>query len=344
MAKIFISHASADQKLADAFARLLEGGINLSQKHIFCTSLEDQGIPAGEDFKSFIQKKLEESEIVVALITENYYASAFCMCELGATWIRAKNFIPFIVPPLGFADLKGVLAGMQVLRINDSGALDQARDRILPLAEDAAGTPRWTKRRDEFLKGLPSLLKSLPKPKIIKPEDFKKLKSEKEEYKREFDKSDEENQTLRKKIDELKKAKDKVQVAAIVRKYSSEWKTFKELVEGAKEQLSRFDRVVIEAFFQWFRGGDFRPTSDDWGEEPMEAVEEGFLDLDEDQGTFSINENNPKIQKALSALRELQTFVQEGGASEKFSKQYEEKFEENFDMRLRPFWERHLIS
>jgi hypothetical protein len=55
MAKIFISHASADQKLADAFARLLEGGINLRQKHIFSTSLEDQGIPAGEDFKSFIR-------------------------------------------------------------------------------------------------------------------------------------------------------------------------------------------------------------------------------------------------------------------------------------------------
>jgi hypothetical protein len=86
MAKIFISHASADQKLEDAFARLLE--VRINQKHIFGTSLEDQGIPAGEDFKSFIQKKFEESEIVVALITENYYASAFCMCELGATWIR----------------------------------------------------------------------------------------------------------------------------------------------------------------------------------------------------------------------------------------------------------------
>jgi hypothetical protein len=129
-ATIFVSHAHADQDLADAFGRLLEGGINLSQKQIFCTSLEEQGIPAGEDFKTFIQKKLAESEIVVALISQNYYASAFCMCELGATWISAKNFIPFIAPPLGFTDLKGVLAGMQVLRIDDPGSLDQARDRI----------------------------------------------------------------------------------------------------------------------------------------------------------------------------------------------------------------------
>src|ERR1019366_5776530 len=109
---------------------------HLSQKQIFCTSLEDQGIPAGADFKSFIQKQLESCEIVISLITENYYASAFCMCELGATWIKAKNFIPFIVPPLGFGDLKGVLFGMQAIRINDPAGLDQARDRILPLTKE----------------------------------------------------------------------------------------------------------------------------------------------------------------------------------------------------------------
>lgn len=341
MADIFISHASADQKLADAFARLLEGGINVNQKQIFCTSLEDQGVPAGQDFKSFIQNKLGESEIVIALITQNYYASAFCVCELGATWIQAKNFIPFIVPPIGISDLQGVLFGMQILRIDDAVGLDQARDRIASLAEDPAGTPRWTKRRDEFLGSLRGLLKSLPKSKSIKPEDFEKLRSEKEDYKREYEKADEENQVLRKQIEELKKTKDRTQVAAIERKYSSEWETSKNLVEEASEQLERFSPVVVEAFFQRLRGGEFRPSSDTWGDAPMEAVEEGLLDLDEDEGTFSVNEDNPKIKKTLSALRGLRTFVDEG-ATPDFRKQYERKYEESLDMKIRPFWQRHL--
>jgi hypothetical protein len=340
MAEIFISHASSDQQLADAFARLLEGGINLSQKQLFCTSLEDQGIPAGADFKSFIQKQLESCEIVISLITENYYASAFCMCELGATWIKAKNFIPFIVPPLGFGDLKGVLFGMQAIRINDPAGLDQARDRILPLTKEPAGTARWTKRRDEFLSALDALLKSLPKPKIIKPEEFEKLKSQKDDYKHEYDKADEENQGLRKQIVELKKAKDKVQVAAIERKYSSEWEVFDSLAEEASQILGQFPRVVVEAFFQRSHGNEFRPKWDSWRDEPREAEEEGLLVGDE--GSFDVNESNLKIKKALAALRALRTFVNET-SSEEFGKQYEKRYEENFDMTLRPFWERHLM-
>jgi hypothetical protein len=342
MADIFISHASVDQTLAEAFARLLEGGVNLSHKQIFCTSLEDQGIPAGADFKKVIQDQLNQCEIVIALITQNYYVSAFCMCELGATWIKAKNFVPFITPPLGFGDLKGVLSGMQALRINDPAGLDQVRDRILPFSNDPAGTARWTKRKEEFLSALDALLKGLPKPKVIKPEEFQKLKEEKEDYKREYEKSDEENQKLRKKIAELKNAKDKAQVAAIERKYSSEWETFEKLTEAASSRLEHFPRVVIEALFHRFRHGDFRPDSDAWGEEPVKAEEEGLLELDEDHGTFSVNEDNPKIKKALTALRAVRQFVNEE-ASDEFPKQYEQKYEENFDMAIRPFWERHLM-
>ena len=262
------------------------------------------------------------------------------MCELGATWIKAKNFIPFIVSPLGFGDLKGVLSGMQALRINDSAGLDQARDRILPLAKEPAGTARWTKRRDEFLAGLNALLKSIPKPKIIKPEDFEKLKLQVDDYKSEYDKADEDNQTLRKQIAELKKAKDKAQVAAIERKYSSEWEVFESLIEEASQLLGQFPRVVVEAFFQRYHGNNFRPKWDNWDDEPGEAEEEGLLV--EDEGSFDINDDNPKIKKALAALRALREFVNET-SSEEFGKQYEKRYEENFDLTLRPFWQRHLM-
>jgi hypothetical protein len=232
---------------------------------------------------------------------------------------------------------------MQVLRLDDSGALDQARDRIAEIAEDPAGTARWTTRKGEFLKGLNQLLKGLPRPKVIKPEEFEKLKSEKADYCREYEQADKENQTLKKKIEDLKKTKDKAQVAAVERKYSSEWDAFDDLVEKAAKHLSRFDSVVVEALFQRFRGADFRPSAERWGDDPMDAVEEGLLDVDEDEGTFNVNENDPKIKKSLAALRELRRLLDEE-ASEGFHTQYEHKFDETLDMKLRPFWDRHLRS
>src|ERR1039458_2333317 len=97
---VFISHASTDKSLVDSFVQLLEGGVGVRHSQIFCSSVEGHGIPPGKDFKAYIKEKLSEAELVFALISKNFYASAFCMCELGAIWIQAKGFIPVVVPPL----------------------------------------------------------------------------------------------------------------------------------------------------------------------------------------------------------------------------------------------------
>ena len=67
MSRLFISHASNDKPLVQAFENLLETGIGINHKQIFCSSLVGQGIPAGSDFKKFIADKLSGTEAVVAL-------------------------------------------------------------------------------------------------------------------------------------------------------------------------------------------------------------------------------------------------------------------------------------
>ena len=83
--KVFISHATDDKSLADALSDLIEAGIGLTHNQVFCTSIAGQGIPAGQDFKHHIHNELANSLVVIALLTPNYYASAFCLCELGGT-------------------------------------------------------------------------------------------------------------------------------------------------------------------------------------------------------------------------------------------------------------------
>lgn len=165
---LFISHAASDKPLAKTFVDLVESGIGVPPREIFCSSLKGQGIKPGADFKSSIREHLGDAACVIALLTPNYYTSAFCMCELGGVWLQAKSFIPVLVPPLGTGDLKAVLVGLQILKIAESADLDELRDELAQrLAFKPLPTPRWNERRDIFLKGLSKVLKQLPAPTTI---------------------------------------------------------------------------------------------------------------------------------------------------------------------------------
>jgi TIR domain len=139
--------------------QLIEGGIGIRSDQIFCSSLEEQGIPPGVDFKSFIKEKLGEAKVVIALVSPQYYGSAFCMCELGATWALTKSCIPLIVPPVTCSDLRGGLFGSQALPIDEDKKLDVMHSVIAALAQKAETVARLNSRKSQFLKQVAGALK-----------------------------------------------------------------------------------------------------------------------------------------------------------------------------------------
>jgi hypothetical protein len=76
--EIFLSHAVADSKIADAFCRLLADGLNITRDQVFCSSLPGQSIPGGFNFVDHIEAKLSVSQIVICLFSKNYLDSQFC--------------------------------------------------------------------------------------------------------------------------------------------------------------------------------------------------------------------------------------------------------------------------
>ena len=104
---------------------LLETGVGVPHKAIFCSSLKGQSIKPGKGFVDSIRGSLDDATCVLALISEAYYASAFCMCELGGTWLVTKSFLPVLVPPLDYSDLKAVLNGLQVSKLASEEDLDE---------------------------------------------------------------------------------------------------------------------------------------------------------------------------------------------------------------------------
>lgn len=341
--KLFISHAASDKLLVEAFVNLIEGGIGVPPLEIFCSSLKGQGIKPGVDFKSSIREHLDEATCVIALISQNYYGSAFCMCELGGAWIQTKKIIPVLVPPLEAKDLKAVLLGLQTLKICDKSELDELRDEVTSqlLLTSPLPTPRWNERRDQFLDSLPKKLQSLPVTTPIARESYIKLLKELEEYKLEFENSEAEVQRLHEINSDLVKLKDAPTAAEVIRKYSSSIQVFEELVKAAKDALRSLPGVVQEALYYQVRGEEYRPDGSEEWDKVTRPIEYGQLILNGEETAVLPSESDLKVQKAITALDELERWLDEPPVD--FYEWHDATFEGiALDMRLRPFWEQHL--
>jgi hypothetical protein len=96
---IFLSHASADRKLADLFRdTLILGGV--AEDRIFYSADRATGIPSGEDVGTYLRTSLRETGLVIELLSETFLSRPMCLMELGAAWALNTPTYPIVVPPL----------------------------------------------------------------------------------------------------------------------------------------------------------------------------------------------------------------------------------------------------
>lgn len=96
---VLISHSSLDSGYGDAVLQLL---ISLGVPHedIFYSSKQEYGIDCGEDILNVIKEKIDQNPIIILLLSNNYYKSSYCLCELGACWIKGLKLYPLILPKM----------------------------------------------------------------------------------------------------------------------------------------------------------------------------------------------------------------------------------------------------
>lgn len=82
---IFISHRTIDKDVADILRDYLIG-TGIPSDYIFCSSLP------GNDVKKVISKEVKEniknSSVNIAILSKDYYESAYCINEAGIIWIN----------------------------------------------------------------------------------------------------------------------------------------------------------------------------------------------------------------------------------------------------------------
>jgi len=158
--KIFISHSSKDKDVVEELIEILES-IGLNSTQIFCSSFEGYGIEFGENFLDRIKDELDKDVLVIFLLSNNFYKSPICLCEMGATWVKTNQHIPILIPPFGFGDVKGVIPLTHGFKITEGAALNQFKNQIENIfnLKENLNFSTWERKRDRIINRIEKIIK-----------------------------------------------------------------------------------------------------------------------------------------------------------------------------------------
>jgi hypothetical protein len=89
---IFISHSSADVKVAKALIDLLRDAFHIEPKRIRCTSVPGYKLETGAHTETELRREIQQARVFIGILSEISLASAYVLFELGARWGSIQNF------------------------------------------------------------------------------------------------------------------------------------------------------------------------------------------------------------------------------------------------------------
>lgn len=155
---LFISHSSADEEIASALVTMLRT-LGFNKSNLFCSSVPGYDIAEGEYiYETLASKFIDYNIYVIFILSENYYNSAACLNEMGATWVLKAKYSTLICPEFSIPEIKGAVNPSKMAVVLDdakrvNGKLNQLKDHLieffgLPGIEDDT---IWENDRNEFL-------------------------------------------------------------------------------------------------------------------------------------------------------------------------------------------------
>lgn len=131
MIDIFISHSSADVRVADALIQLIRLAIpKLDANRLRCTSVEGYRLPGGAKTEDHLRKEMLEAQVFVGVLTHESLQSTYVLFELGARWGAGMQFTPLLAAGTTPKDLRAPLQNVNALSCNSEAQLHQLIDEI----------------------------------------------------------------------------------------------------------------------------------------------------------------------------------------------------------------------
>lgn len=110
---IFISHRSIDKNIADMLVDFFVG-TGIPREAVFCSSLPGNDI--NERISDEVKAALKSSAINIAILSQDYYQSAYCLNEAGVLWYEDVPVIPIALPEINSENMYGFLNNEYKLR------------------------------------------------------------------------------------------------------------------------------------------------------------------------------------------------------------------------------------
>lgn len=158
--KIFISHAKKDIEMVRNLVELLYS-MGLKKEDIFCSSIPELGIPIKKNIHEYLRKMIKNEDIYTFFIlSENYYESVICLIEMGAVWVKSREYITFLVPGFDYSEIKGIVDKRDISICMDEDTI-QLKKELNSLKLDLEkkfrlhiDMNRWEFCRNRFIEGV----------------------------------------------------------------------------------------------------------------------------------------------------------------------------------------------
>ncbi|HLP50489.1 MAG TPA: toll/interleukin-1 receptor domain-containing protein [Chitinophagales bacterium] len=337
--EIFVSHSVKDVIIVNAFVDLiLHGGLNISVENIFCVSTEGSKIKSGEDWRNAIKDSIESAKINFLIITPHYKESEVCMNEMGAAWLSNAKVLPLIVDPITYKTVGVIPEPKQIEKLLDESSLDHIKDELdeLGLITTKVNSARWTLKKKEFLSKCKEHLGDNPFPKAMDRITFEGYLKKNEDLDAAIEELIKENKNLKELNQELSKAKDKKEVAEIIRKRnpSSQFEEFRELCKVVSKKLNGYAAIVRGVIFKDYSGKNVDVNWHLYKDELDKAYAADIITEDMEANWRTTQ----GMRELYQALRNVSLFLDKESLKTEFYESYEEKYSAPLEIRNIEFW------
>jgi len=107
---IFISHSSENKEIAEQLCSFMMR-LGVKEKDIFCSSIIGRGVGNGEKLNESICKAINQSKLLIYILSYDFLRSSYCIEELGAGWYLSQRekttCFYLILPDIELSELKG---------------------------------------------------------------------------------------------------------------------------------------------------------------------------------------------------------------------------------------------
>ncbi len=162
MIKLFISHSSKDQELAEKLTELAKNALHLSSSEVRCTTVDGYRLSGGAKTNEQLKREIRDSDAFIGLISIAATDSMYVLFELGARWGSDKHLLPLLAPGVSPDILKGPLSDLNALSCGNSSQLHQLVKDLAKILEIQPETPDAYQRYIDGILAIPPSVDQIP--------------------------------------------------------------------------------------------------------------------------------------------------------------------------------------